>query len=253
MTETHQETMASEVVTRAVEYTDGDTKLRGFLALPAGAENGKSIPGVLIAHAWTGEGPNVQRRARQLAELGYVAFAVDIYGEGVRPKPPTEAMQVAQTYYKDRPLVRRRVLAGLSELLKIPGVDPAKIVAIGYCFGGMVVLELARSGADVAGIVVFHGTLNASNPNEAKQIKAKVLALQGGDDPHVPMSETQAWIEEMQHGGVDWQLILYGGAVHAYTHEDAGNDPSTGAAYDEKADRRSWQAMRDFFDEILAA
>ena len=253
MTETHQHTATSGVATCVVEYADDDTKLRGYLALPAGAESGKSIPGILVVHAWTGEGPYEQRRARQLAELGYAAFAVDIYGEDIRPKPPTEAMQVAQSYYKDRALVRRRIQAGLVELLKAPGVDPGKIAAIGYCFGGMVVLEIARSGADVAGVVVFHGGLTSPTPDDAKQIKAKVLALQGGDDPHVPMSDTQAWIEEMQQGHVDWQLVLYGGAVHAYTHADAGSDPSQGAAYNEKADRRSWQAMRDFFDEIFAA
>ncbi len=253
MTEMQQEAGDSGVVTRAVEYAEGDTKLRGYLALPAGFGNGESVPGVLIAHDWTGEGPYVERRARQLAELGYVAFAADIYGEKVHPKPPTEAMQVAQIYYKDRPLVRRRAQAGLQQLLGVPGVDSGKIAVIGYCFGGMVALELARSGAEIAGVVVFHGSLNTPTPEDGKQIKAKVLALQGGDDPHVPMPETQAWIEEMQQGHVDWQLTLYGGAVHAYTNQGSGSDPSTGAAYDENADRRSWRAMRDFFDEVFAS
>lgn len=240
------------IETLYIDYAEGDTQLRGYLALPAESGGGRAYPGVLIAHAWTGEGPAVEERARQLAELGYAAFAIDVYGVGVRPKPPTEAMQVATIYYKDRALARRRAQAGLDALLNVPGVDAGRIAAIGYCFGGMIVLELARAGAAIAGVVVFHGSLSTPTPEDAKQIKAKVLALQGGDDPHVPLSETEAWINEMRNGGVDWQLVEYGGAVHSYTHEDAGNDNSTGAAYNAKADRRSWQAMRDFFGEIFA-
>ncbi len=194
------------MATTRVEYAEGDTKLRGYLALPAGAGNGESVPGVLIAHDWTGEGLTWSAARASWPNSGMSRSPPIFTAKDVRPKPPTEAMQVAQSYYKDRPLVRRRAQAGLHSCSEVPGVDNGKIAAIGYCFGGMVVLELARSGADVAGVVVFHGRLNTPTPEDGKQIKAKVLALQGGDDPHVPMPETQAWIEEMQQGHVDWQL-----------------------------------------------
>jgi dienelactone hydrolase len=129
--------------------------------------------------------------------------------------------------------------------------DPNRVAAIGYCFGGTTVLELARSGAPITGVVSFHGGLSTPNPNDAKNIKAKVLALHGADDPNVPPKEVAAFEEEMRQGGVDWQLIAYGGAVHSFTDWNAGNDNSKGAAYNERADRRSWEAMKQFFAELF--
>ena len=208
-------------------------------------------PGVLIVHEWTGVGDYVQMRARKLAEMGYVAFAADIYGKGVRPKTPQEAAAQAGNYKKDRKLMRARVLAGLEVLRKNPLCDPKRIAAIGYCFGGTCVLELARSGADIAGVVSFHGGLDTPTPEDAKNIKCKVLVLHGGDDPHVPRKDVEAFEDEMRAGGVDWQLVVYGGAVHSFTNPAAGNDKSKGAAYDARADRRSWEAMKAFFAEIL--
>ena len=129
--------------------------------------------------------------------------------------------------------------------------DPTRIAAIGYCFGGTTVLELARSGADIAGVVSFHGGLSSPTPGDAKNIKAKVLALHGADDPNVPPKEVAAFEDEMRQAGVDWQLVAYGGAVHSFTDWNAGNDNAKGAAYNERADRRSWEAMKQFFAELF--
>jgi dienelactone hydrolase len=205
----------------------------------------------LIVHDWTGVGPYVKKRAEQIAALGYVGFAVDIYGKGVRPQDTKEAQAQAGIYRADRPLMRERAKAGLAELLKLKFVDPKRIAAMGYCFGGGVVLELARSGADISGVVSFHGTLDTPNPQDAQNIKGKVLVCHGADDPYVKPEQVLAFQNEMRAARIDWQMISYGNAVHAFTIPGAGNDPSTGAAYNEKADKRSWEAMRLFFKEIF--
>jgi dienelactone hydrolase len=183
--------------------------------------------------------------------MGYVAFAADIYGKGKRAKDAAEAGKLAGVYWSDRKLLRARANAGLDILMKHQFTDPKRVAAIGYCFGGSTVLELARSGADIAGVVSFHGGLDTPDPNDAKNIKAKVLVLTGADDPNVPPSQVLAFAEEMRKARVDWQLVMYGGAVHSFTNPASGNDPSKGVAYNEKADRRSWQAMKDFFAEIF--
>jgi dienelactone hydrolase len=237
----------AKVVTKAVEYTEGGATLEGYLAYDDAKAGTK--PGVLVVHEWKGLDAYAKKRTEQLAELGYVAFAADIYGKGVRPTDPKEAGATAGKFKGDRALLRRRVQAGLDTLRKQQGVDTKRLAAIGYCFGGTTVLELARSGADVAGVVSFHGGLDTPEP--AKSIKAKVLALHGADDPHVPEKDVLAFEKEMRDAKADWQLVSYGGAVHGFTNPDNGNDPSKGVAYDAAADRRSWQAMRDFFAEIL--
>jgi dienelactone hydrolase len=206
---------------------------------------------VLVVHEWTDLGDYAKGRARMLAEMGYVAFAVDIYGKGIRPKTPREAAAESGKHKKDRQLMRARTQAGLDVLRQNPMCDSKRIAAIGHCFGGTCVLELARSGADVAGVVSFHGGLDTPNPADAKQIKGKVLVLHGGDDPHVPPKDVQTFEEEMRAAGVDWQLVAYGGAVHGFTNPASGNDKSRGAAYDAKADRRSWETMKVFFSEVL--
>ena len=239
----------AKLITRAVEYKDGDTALEGYLAYDD-AVRGKR-PGVLVVHEWWGINDYVKGRAQQLAELGYVAFCADIYGKGVRPTTPQEAMQVSAIYRSDRSLMRRRARAGLAVLQGEERVDPARIAAIGYCFGGTTALELARSGADIVGVVSFHGGLDTPNPADAKNIKGKVLALVGGDDPNVPPQQRLAFEEEMRNAHVDWQLVVYGGTVHSFTNPASGNDPSRGIAYNEKADMRSWEAMRTFFAEIF--
>jgi len=186
-----------------------------------------------------------------LAGLGYNVFAADIYGKGIRPKTPAAAGTEAGKYKNDRALLRSRVLAALDVLRQHELTDSKRMAAIGYCFGGTTVLELARSGAEIIGVVSFHGGLSTPDSNDAKKIKAKVLALHGADDPNVPPAEVAAFEQEMRQGGVDWQLVAFGGAVHSFTDWDAGHDNSKGAAYNEKADRRSWEAMKQFFAELF--
>jgi len=239
----------AELRTEVVEYKQGDAVLEGYLAYDD-AVKGKR-PGVLIVHEWMGVNPYVKKRAEQLARLGYVAFAADIYGKGVRPKNSDEAAAESKKYKTDRQLMRARVNAGLDVLKNHKLADTKRTAAIGYCFGGTTVLELGRSGADVAGIVSFHGGLDSLNPNDAKNIKGKVLALHGGDDPFVPAEQVAAFQDEMRKAGVDWHMVIYGGAVHSFTNPDSGNDNSKGAAYNEKADKRSWEDMRQFFSEIF--
>ena len=234
-----------------VTYKQGDVELEGFMVYDDAAQGKRS--GVLIVHDWMGNGEFSKKRAEELAAMGYVAFACDIYGKGVRPKDRTEASAQAGKFKSDRALLRARVNAGLEVLKKNPNVDGARTAAMGYCFGGTTVLELARSGAEVAGVVSFHGGLSTPTPEDAKNIKAKVLVLHGADDPFVKPEEVLAFEDEMRKAGVDWQLVSYGGSVHSFTNPAAGNDNSKGAAYNEKANRRSWEDMKDFFNEIFAA
>jgi dienelactone hydrolase len=239
----------AEVKTKTVEYRDGEVVLEGFLAWDDAVKGPR--PGVLIVHQWMGVTDNERMRAEQLAALGYVAFAADVYGKGVRPANQQEAGALAGKYKGDRALLRSRVAAGLAELKRQPLVDERRVAAIGYCFGGTAVLELARSGADVAGVVSFHGGLDSPSPADGKNIRAKVLVLHGADDPFVPAADIAAFQQELRDAGVDWQMVYYSGAVHSFTQKEAGSDASRGAAYNERADRRSWQAMREFFAEIF--
>jgi dienelactone hydrolase len=239
----------AKVKTQLVEYKQGTVVLEGFLAYDD-AKPGK-LPGVLVVHAWMGLDDDARGRAQKLAELGYVAFAADIYGKGVRPTNRDEAAKQAGTYKKDRALMRLRVAAALAELVKNPKVDTLKTAAIGYCFGGTTVLELARSGAAIGGVVSFHGGLDSPSPADGKNIKAKVLVLHGASDQGISAPDKAAFEKELTDAKVDWQLVEYGGAVHCFTHKHAGSDTSKGCAYDANADARSWSAMRAFFDEIF--
>jgi len=239
----------AELVSKTVEYKQGDTVLEGYLVYDNVAQGKRA--GVLVVHQWQGLGAYEKKRAEMLAGLGYNVFAVDIYGKGIRPDNPRDAGAEAGKFKDNRPLLRARVRAGLDVLTRHELTDTKRIAAIGYCFGGTTVLELARSGADLAGVVSFHGGLSSPTPGDAKNIKAKVLALHGADDPFVPAAEVAAFEDEMRQGGVDWQLIAYGGAVHSFTHWDAGSDISKGAAYNERADKRSWEAMKQFFAELF--
>jgi dienelactone hydrolase len=231
------------------DYHHAGTACEGYWAFDEG-KSGKR-PGVLVAHEWNGLQDYVKKRTQMLAEMGYVAFAADIFGKGVRAKSFPECEKISAPYYQDRGLTRGRAQAGLDLLAKHPNVDTSKMAAIGYCFGGIVVLELARSGAPLKGVVAFHGQLNTPNAADAKNIKGKVLVLHGAIDPVVPPAEVAAFEKEMEDAKVDWQLVAYGGAVHTFTN---WNLPTTGmpAAYNEKADKRSWLAMQNFFQEIFA-
>ena len=240
----------AEVKTKVVEYRDGDTVLEGFVAWDSAAA-GKSLPGVLVVHQWMGLTEYEKGRCKQLAELGYVAFALDIYGKGTRPANVQDAGKQSNVYKKDRDLYRRRLNLGLAQLRTVENVAKNHIAAIGYCFGGTGAIELARSGADIQGVVSFHGGLDSPPPSDGKKIKAKLLICHGADDPFVPAADIAAFQTELNAAKVDWQMINYSGAVHSFTQPMAGNDNSRGAAYNELADKRSWIAMRDFFNELI--
>lgn len=240
---------SAAIVEQVVTYEHEGTTFEGFLVHDDAIAGPR--PGILVMHQWMGLTDNERMRARMLAELGYVAFAGDVYGKGVRPTDAKEAGQEAGKYYADRGLFRARVRAALDQLLAVPGVDPARVAAIGYCFGGTTVLELARSGADVAGVVSFHGGLASPTPADAANITAAVLVCHGAVDPYVPMDEVKGFVEAMEAASADYQLIMYAGAVHAFTQKGAGDDPTRGAAYDANADARSWEHMKLFFGEIF--
>jgi dienelactone hydrolase len=243
-------TAHATIQTKDVEYEQGDTTLEGYVAYDDATRGTR--PGVLVVQQWMGLTDYEKKRAQMLAQLGYVAFCADIYGKGIRPTNTQQAGALAGQYRNgDRQLLRARVKAGLDALRQQPLVDPRRIAAIGYCFGGTTVLELARSGADLNGVVSFHGGLDALNPDEGRNIKCKVLVCHGADDPFSSPQNIAAFENQMRSGGVDWEFIQYGGAVHAFTQRDAGNDNSKGAAYNEKADKRSWETMQQFFAEIF--
>jgi dienelactone hydrolase len=231
---------SAKIKTETVIYKDGDAELEGFLAYDDSAKGPR--PGVLVIHDWTGLQEYAKTRATQLAELGYVAFAADIYGKGVRPTDPKECAVQAGTYKNDLPLLRRRVLLGLEQLKKRKFVDSTRLAAIGYCFGGTSVLELARSGADVRGIVSFHGGLSTTKPAKPGDIKARILVCHGGADTHVN-SEVPEFKAEMEKAKARMEFITYEGAQHGFT--------KPGPAYQKKADEESWAAMKKFFAEIL--
>jgi dienelactone hydrolase len=233
------------IQTQTIDYKQGDATLEGFLACDDSI-SGKR-PGVLIVHQWQG----ITDYEKMLAEMGYVAFCADIYGKDNRPRNPKEAGALAGKFKSDRKLLRARVNAGLDELKENELVDPDRIAAIGYCFGGTTVLELARSGAQLNGVVSFHGGLDSPTPADGKNIKCKVLVLAGADDPFQKPADLAAFEQEMRDSKVDWQIVFYGGAVHAFTEADADKLNLPGAKYNEKADKRSWQAMKDFFAEIF--
>lgn len=240
-------TAQAGIVFKSIEYKEGSATLEGLWVYDDATQGRR--PSVLVVHQWKGLGDYEKKRAEMLAKLGYNVFAADMYGKGIRPSDPKDAAAEAGKYKNDRGLLRARVTAGLEQLKKLPATDGKRIGAIGYCFGGTTVLELARSGADIAGVVSFHGGLGPAAP--AKPIKAKVLALHGADDPFVPPAEVEAFEQEMRKAGVDWQLVAYGNSVHSFTDWGVGNDNSKGAAYNEKADKRSWEAMKQFFAEVF--
>ena len=244
------QTAQARLVTKNVEYRQGDTMLEGYLAYDDSVKEKR--PGVLVIHEWTGINSYVKKRTEQLAALGYVAFAADIYGKGVRPATPELAGKEAAKYRgKDRRLIRARAAAGLDTLAAYPQVDTSRLAVIGYCFGGTAALELARSGAKLQGTVSFHGGLDTPVPADALNIRGKVLVLHGADDPHVPADQVAAFQQEMRLAKVDWEMVYYGGAVHSFTNPYSGNDPSRGVAYNAEADRRSWEEMKLFFAEIF--
>lgn len=237
------------VKVETVDYKQGDTTLEGWLAYDD-AKQGKR-PGVVVFPAFYGPSAHEKDVAQRLAKMGYVAFVADVYGKDVRPKNGQEAGALSGKYMKDRPLLLARAQAAFDQLRNNPRVNTAKLVAIGYCFGGAGALDLARSGAPLVDIVTFHGALPTPTPENAKNIKGHVLALHGADDPIVNQQAVANFEKEMTDARVDWQVVLYANTVHAFTDPSTGTDASKGAAYNALSDKRSWQAMVDFFKTTL--
>ncbi len=233
---------------RLLDYEDGDTVLEGRLAWDDALAGPR--PGILVAHAWGGRSDFEDGKADALARLGYAAFALDLYGKGVRGSGPEENAALMQPFLDDRSMLQQRLHAALVTLRQQAEVDAARIAAIGFCFGGLCVLDIARSGADVAGVVSFHGLFGAPGNTGDSPVRARVLALHGWDDPMVPPAQVVALAEELSAAGADWQLQAYGNTMHAFTNP-AANDPARGTVYDKRADRRSWQAMTNFFNELF--
>ncbi len=238
-----------KIVKTPIQYRQGDTILEGLLVYDDSAKTPR--PGVLVFPEWWGLNAYPKGRAEQLAKLGYVAFAADMYGKDVTTDDPAEAGTLSGAVKGDLDLIARKAQAALAVLANDPHVDRNHIAAIGYCFGGMVALELARSGADIAGVVSFHGGLDTPRPEDAKNIKGKVLVCTGGEDAFVPPEQVEAFEDEMRQGHVNWEVIVYGGAHHAFTNPAADSHHIPNIAYNAEADRRSWAAMRAFFDEIF--
>ncbi len=231
-----------------VEYKDGDKTFEGVVATDS-AQKGKK-PGVIVFHNWMGVTAETESKITELAKLGYVAMAADIYGKGVHPKDAKEAGELAAMYKNDRKLLRQRANLALATLEKNPKVDTTKLLATGYCFGGTTALELGRSGANLLGIVSFHGGLSNPTPADAKNFKGQVAVFHGALDPYVPAEEVAAFKKEMDEAKVAYQYTAYSGAVHSFTEVGAGNDITKGAAYNATADKRSWEGMKSFFQEL---
>lgn len=239
---------SAAVKTEMVEYQFGGKTFEGYLAYDDSSNEKR--PGVLVVHEWTGLNDYAKSRANQLAGMGYVAFAVDMYGKGVRPAPGEEA-KMSGALKGNPPEIRGRAAAGLEVIRKNPRVDGSKVAIIGYCFGGTTALELARSGADVAGAVSFHGALVTPAAAKAGEVKAKILVCHGADDPFVPMKDVEGFVEEMRQAKANYQVNMYADAVHTFTNPAAKGSTAKGVAYNEQADRRSWEDMKRFFDEIF--
>jgi dienelactone hydrolase len=238
------------LVTKMVEYRQDGTVMRGFLAYDDGLKGKR--PGVLVVHEWWGLNDFAKEQAKKLAGLGYVALAADMYGNGLATRDREEAARLAGALRGHPELLRARVQAALKALAADPRVAPKRLAAIGFCFGGTTVLELAYSGANLAGVVSFHGGLPRLQPDDLKRLQARILVLHGADDPHVPAADIAAFQEGMRQAGADWQMVFFGGAVHSFTNPASGSDKAAGVAYDARTARRSWRYMLEFFREIFA-
>jgi dienelactone hydrolase len=245
-----------KMITRLIDYSQGGVQLQGYLAYDDAKTAAGPLPGVLLVHEWWGRNDYVQGRADQLAKLGYVAFALDMYGKGVVTTDAKQAAALAGQFY-GKPLMAERGQAGLEQLLKTGLVDPARVAAIGYCFGGSVCQALAFSGAPLAGIVSFHGGLIPVPADAAAKTRARILMCNGALDPFVPKAQIDAFIAAMNDGKFDYQFNSYAGAVHAFTNPGAdalaAANGLKGIGYSASADRRSWANMRSFLTEIFGA
>jgi dienelactone hydrolase len=244
---------AAKVRGKVVEYRDGAVTLRGYLAWDP-ALKGKR-PGVLVVHEWWGHNEYARKRARMLAGLGYTALAVDMYGEGKQAPHPDDAGKFAAEVMKNGDLMKTRFTAAMNLLKEQPTVDPGRIGAVGYCFGGAVVLNMARQGSDLAGVVSFHGSLATERPAEPGGVKARVLVLHGGADKFIPPEQVGAFSAEMTRAGAEFSFISYAGVKHSFTNPEADGFAKRfglDVAYDAGADRRSWAEMKRFFRQCFS-
>jgi len=245
-------TSRAGVIGRQVEYSTDGVTLKGYIAY-----DDKSIekrPGVLVVHEWWGHNEYTRRRADMLAELGYVALAVDMYGDGKMADHPEDAGKFAGDVMKNMPAMKARFMAALDLLKKNETVDTARIGAIGYCFGGGVVLAMAREGIELKGVVSFHGSLGTQTPAEKGMVSAKILVCNGADDKFISSEAVRSFKEEMRAAGADFKFINYTGAVHGFTNPAAtamGKKFEIPIAYNEKADKKSWREMQEFFRKVF--
>lgn len=237
---------------KVVEYKADGVILKGYLAYDDSKKGQR--PGVLVVHEWWGHNEYARKRARMLAELGYTALAVDMYGNAKQAKHPDDAMKFVQETISNMELAKAKFSAGMELLKNQKTTDPGKIAAIGYCFGGGVVLQMAREGFDLAGVVSFHGGLATQNPAQPGKVKAKMLVCNGADDSFVPAEQIQTFRDEMDSAKVDYQFINYAGAVHSFTNPDAdkvGKKFNMALGYNAAADQKSWSDMKQFLETIL--
>lgn len=236
------------IKTQKIDYQAGDVTLEGFYAYDDSLPGKR--PAVLIAHDWSGKNAFSCGKAEKLAELGYLGFALDMFGKGKHGETKEEKSALIQPLLQDRDLLQKRILAALETVKTLEQTDKDRIGAMGFCFGGLCALDLARTGANIQGVVSFHGLLQAPENLRNESIKAKILVLHGFDDPMVTPDHIINFGEEMTHAKADWQFHIYGNTMHAFTNPQA-NDPSFGTVYNKEADSRSWIEMKAFFQEIF--
>lgn len=242
----------AEVQGTEVSYRAGNTILKGYLATDP-AQKGPR-PGILVVHEWWGHNDYARKRARMLAELGYTALAVDMYGDGRQADHPKDAARFSGEVAKNAKMGKARFLAAMKLLQSQPGVQADKIAAIGYCFGGAVVLEMARNGVPLAGVASFHGSLSTKNPAQPGKVTTKVLVMNGDADPFTKPEQITAFKKEMAAAGVDFEFVGYPGAQHSFTNPEAdryGQRFNLPLAYNAEADRASWEKMREFFHGVF--
>ena len=235
------------IQTRLVEYDCDGILLEGYLAWD---DTVGTVPAVAVAHTWAGRGEFEEAKARALAEEGYVGFAVDMYGRGILGTSVEENTALMTPLMQNRAVLQQRISRGIEVLREQPEVDANRVAAMGFCFGGLCVLDLARAGSDVLGVVSFHGLFNAPEGMASVPIPAKVLCLHGYDDPMAQPESMLALASELTAAGADWQVHAYGNTLHAFTNPNAA-DPEMGTVYNADADRRSWQALGNFLDELF--
>ena len=233
---------------RLVEYQHNGVTLEGLLAYDDSLTGPR--PGILVSHAWGGRAEFECNKARALAELGYAGFALDLYGKGVLGSNPEENTRLMTPFLEDRSLLQSRITQALSTMQAQEEVDAGRCAAIGFCFGGLCVLDLARTGTDISGVVSFHGLFTPPGNTEGTKIKARVMALHGNEDPMVPVEAVTALENELTAAGADWQIHVYGNTKHAFTNPEA-NMPDMGLMYNADADRRSWQTLKNFLEELF--